>query len=74
MARLELGPDEASTLREALEIYLRDFRREVAGTENPKFRHALQQRQAGRRTCRAPAGQRRRRGREQSRRPRVTAR
>ena len=45
MARLELGPDEAGALREALEIYLRDFRREVAGTENPDFRHTLQQRQ-----------------------------
>jgi hypothetical protein len=45
MARLELGPDETTALRESLEIYLRDFRREVAGTENPEFRHALQQRQ-----------------------------
>jgi hypothetical protein len=45
MVRLELRTDEASALREALEIYLRDFRREVAGTENPDFRHTLQQRQ-----------------------------
>jgi hypothetical protein len=45
MVRLELGPNEANALRETLEIYLRDVRREVAGTENPEFRHTLQQRQ-----------------------------
>lgn len=45
MVRLELGKEEADALREALDIYLQDFRRQVAGTENPDFRHALQRRQ-----------------------------
>lgn len=45
MLRFELRADETSALRETLEIYLHDFRREVAGTENPDFRHRLQQRQ-----------------------------
>jgi hypothetical protein len=31
---------------EALTIYLADFRREVAGTENPDFRHTLQRKQS----------------------------
>jgi hypothetical protein len=43
--RLELSAQEAEALREALDIYLRDFRREVAGTENPEYRHTLQARQ-----------------------------
>lgn len=30
---------------EALTIYLMDLRREVAGTENPDFRHTLQRKQ-----------------------------
>ena len=45
MIQLELTPDESRTLREALGLYLKDFRREVAGTENPEFRCALTQRQ-----------------------------
>ena len=43
--RLDLDTEDARTLLEALTIYLADFRREVAGTENPDFRHALQRKQ-----------------------------
>jgi hypothetical protein len=39
--RLDLNTEDAGTLLEALSIYLAGFRREVAGTENPDFRHAL---------------------------------
>lgn len=42
---IELSSDEFEVLRRALEIYLTDFRREVAGTENPEMRHQLQRRQ-----------------------------
>lgn len=42
---IELSSDELEVLRESLEIYLADFRREVAGTENPEMRHRLQRRQ-----------------------------
>jgi inorganic pyrophosphatase len=42
---IELSPDELDVLRASLEIYLADFRREVAGTENPQMRHDLQRRQ-----------------------------
>lgn len=42
---LELSGDDAEVLRESLELYLADFRREVAGTENPEMRHRLQRRQ-----------------------------
>lgn len=42
--RIELTPEEATLLRELFTIYLADYRREVAGTENPDFRHALQRR------------------------------
>jgi hypothetical protein len=45
MISLELTPEEARLLREILSIYLADYRREVAGTENPSFRHVLQGRQ-----------------------------
>jgi hypothetical protein len=45
MIRVELTPEEAALLREVLVIYLTDFRRQVAGTENPDFRHALERRQ-----------------------------
>ncbi len=45
MIHLELTPEEAALLRELLTIYLADFRRQVAGTENPEFRHTLQRRQ-----------------------------
>ena len=44
MIRLELTQDEAGLLRELLAVYLADYRREVAGTENPEFRHTLQRR------------------------------
>ena len=44
MIRLELTRDEAALLRELLTVYLVDYRREVAGTENPEFRHTLQRR------------------------------
>jgi len=43
--RLDLDAEDARTLLEALAIYLRDFQREVAGTENPDFRHTLQRKQ-----------------------------
>ena len=42
---IQLSDDDTRILREALTSYLAEFRREVAGTENPDFRHALQQRQ-----------------------------
>ncbi len=42
MVRIELTPEEARLLREHLTLYLSDFRRQVAGTENPEFRHTLQ--------------------------------
>jgi len=43
--RLDLNTEDARALLEALTIYLADFRREVAGTENPDFRHTLQRKQ-----------------------------
>ena len=42
---IELSADDIEVLRESLEIYLADFRREVAGTENPEMRHRLQRKQ-----------------------------
>jgi hypothetical protein len=45
MVRIELSAEEAQALHEALSVYLADFRREVAGTENPDFRHTLQRKQ-----------------------------
>ena len=42
---IELSPDDLAVLRESLELYLTDFRREVAGTENPEMRHRLQRKQ-----------------------------
>jgi HSP20 family protein len=42
---IELSAGELEVLRDSLEIYLVDFRREVAGTENPEMRHRLQRRQ-----------------------------
>ena len=42
---MELSANELEILREALEDYLADFRRQVAGAENPEFRHRLQQKQ-----------------------------
>jgi hypothetical protein len=44
MIRVELTRDEAALLRELLTVYLADYHREVAGTENPEFRHSLQRR------------------------------
>lgn len=44
--RLDLDTEDARMLLEALTIYLADFRREVAGTENPDFRHTLQRKQS----------------------------
>jgi hypothetical protein len=44
MIHLELTPEEATLLGELLTVYLADYRREVAGTENPDFRHTLQRR------------------------------
>ena len=43
--RVELDAEDAKMLLEALALYLADFKREVAGTENPDFRHALQKKQ-----------------------------
>jgi hypothetical protein len=42
---IELSAEELAVLRESLEIYMSDFRREVAGTENPDMRHQLQRKQ-----------------------------
>ena len=44
--RIELTGEELAALREALTLYLGEFRRQVAGTENPAFRHDLQRRQS----------------------------
>lgn len=45
MIRIELTPNEAALLRELLTVYLADFRRQVAGTENSDFRKDLERRQ-----------------------------
>jgi hypothetical protein len=42
---IDLSADDLELLRESLELYLTDFRRQVAATENPEFRHQLQQKQ-----------------------------
>jgi inorganic pyrophosphatase len=42
---IELSAEDIEVLRESLEVYLADFRREVAGTENPEMRHRLQRKQ-----------------------------
>jgi len=42
---IELSADDVEVLRESLDLYLTDFRREVAGTENPEFRNRLQHKQ-----------------------------
>jgi hypothetical protein len=42
---IELSDERAAVLQEALDFYLADFRREVAGTENPELRHILQRKQ-----------------------------
>ncbi len=43
--KIELDAEEAKLFIEALQVHLSEFRREVAGTENPTFRHALQSQQ-----------------------------
>ena len=43
---IELSAEELAVLRESLEIYMSDFRREVAGTENPDMRNQLQRKQS----------------------------
>jgi len=43
--QLDLEAEDAQTLLEAVTIYLQGFRREVAGSENPDFRHILQRKQ-----------------------------
>jgi hypothetical protein len=45
MIRIELDPEDARLLSEALTLYLTDFRRRVAGTENPDYRHSLERTQ-----------------------------
>jgi hypothetical protein len=45
MAQLELSTEDLALVLEVLKIYLTDFKREVAGTENPEFRKELQRRQ-----------------------------
>jgi hypothetical protein len=42
---IELSAEDIEVLRESLNLYLAEFRREVAGTENPEMRHRLQRRQ-----------------------------
>jgi hypothetical protein len=42
MVQIQLADEDARVLLEALNLYLTEFRREVAGTENPEFRHRLQ--------------------------------
>ncbi len=45
MVNVALSVEEAGLLQELLGGYLTDLRREVAGTENPDFRHTLQRRE-----------------------------
>jgi len=45
MVTIQLNDEDKKTLVEALHAYLGEFRREVAGTENPDFRHDLEKRQ-----------------------------
>jgi hypothetical protein len=42
---IDLSAEELQVLLETVERHLVDFRREVAGTENPDFRHELQKQQ-----------------------------
>jgi hypothetical protein len=42
---IDLTSEQLEVLRDSLEIYLTEFRREVAGTENPEMRHRLQHKQ-----------------------------
>ena len=45
MVQIQLSDEDARILLEALNVYRTEFRREVAGTENPEFRHALQKKE-----------------------------
>ena len=45
MVSIDVTPDDLALLREVLSAYLVDFRREVAGTENPTLRGHLNLRQ-----------------------------
>jgi hypothetical protein len=45
MVLIQLGDEDARVLLEALSLYLTEFRREVAATEDPDFRHALQKKE-----------------------------
>jgi len=45
MVQIQLTDEDARVLLDALNLYLADFRREVAGTENPEFRHLLQKKE-----------------------------
>jgi hypothetical protein len=42
---VDLSAEDLQILRETLQLYLTDFRRQVAATENPEFRHELQRKQ-----------------------------
>jgi hypothetical protein len=42
---IQLDYEDRKILVETLHTYLGEFRREVAGTENPDFRHDLEKRQ-----------------------------
>ena len=46
MIRLDLTPDDAETLRAALEIYLSELRTEISHTDTPSFREGLIARKA----------------------------
>ncbi|MCG6955489.1 MAG: hypothetical protein LJF04_05800 [Gemmatimonadetes bacterium] len=41
MIQLDLTPDEAEILKDALESYLADLRMEIAGTDSMDFRETL---------------------------------
>lgn len=45
MVHVQLSDADSRILIEALKLYLVELRREVAGTENPEFRHDLQTKQ-----------------------------
>lgn len=42
MVQMQLSDEDATILFQALTVHLVELRREVAGTENPRFRHDLQ--------------------------------
>ena len=45
MIQLNLTPEEASTLKAALENYISDLRMEIADTEQMEFREQLKERE-----------------------------